>query len=109
MAVNSGNLAPFLDVASLRSAVLDRKARPLAVDVVLSLPKRDSHAYFASVTIKSFVSVGEARNRVLTRGKSNSEVNGVDFDAESSDEESNGNGYGDVDDESYDWEKEGNA
>lgn len=104
MAVNLGNLALLVDVASPRSVILERKARTAAVDVVLNLPKRDPHACYASITAKGFDSDGEARNRVVARGKSNSEVNGVDFDAESSDEESNDNGYGDPDDESYDWE-----
>ncbi|KAF7809338.1 Tetratricopeptide repeat-like superfamily protein [Senna tora] len=104
MAVNLGNLALLLDVASPRSVILERKPRTAAVDVVLNLPKRDPHAYYASITAKGFDSDGEARNRVVARGKSNSEVNGVDFDAESSDEESNDNGFGDPDDESYDWE-----
>ncbi|KAK4261368.1 hypothetical protein QN277_004375 [Acacia crassicarpa] len=103
MAVNLGKLSLLLDVASLRGVTLERKGRTVAVDVVLSLPKRDSHAYCAPVASKGFDYDGEVRNRVVARGKSNSEVNGVDFDAESSDEENNENG---LDDESYDWEKQ---
>ena len=108
MAVVIGNLALLLDVISPRTVILDRKTRPVSLDVVLNLPKRDPHhhqAYYASITSKSFDSDGEARHqRVVARGKSNSKVNGVDFDASSSDEEGNGNGEGD--EESFDWEKE---
>lgn len=101
MAISLGNLSLLLDAASPRSVILERKVRTVALDVVLSLSKRDSHAYCASVTSKGFDSDGDVRNRVVARGKSNSEVNGVDFDAESSDEENNENG---LDEESYDWE-----
>ena len=108
MAVVIGNLALLLDVISPRTVILDRKTRPVSLDVVLNLPKRDPHhhqAYYASITSKSFDSDGEARHqRVVARGKSKSKVNGVDFDASSSDEEGNGNGEGD--EESFDWEKE---
>ena len=108
MAVVIGNLALLLDVISPRTVILDRKTRPVSLDVVLNLPKRDPHhhqAYYASIASKSFDSDGEARHqRVVARGKSNSKVNGVDFDASSSDEEGNGNGEGD--EESFDWEKE---
>ncbi|KAJ1396702.1 Tetratricopeptide-like helical domain superfamily [Sesbania bispinosa] len=94
MAVNLVNLATLLDMTSPRSVILERKARPVGVDAVLSLPpKRDSSSC-------CYVSEGgEPRNRVVVaRGKSNSEKNGVDFDAESSDEES---GFGGGDD----WEE----
>ncbi|KAJ0096231.1 hypothetical protein Patl1_16062 [Pistacia atlantica] len=102
MAVVLGNLALLLDVTSARTIITDRKSRPVAADVVLNLPKRDLHVYYSALTTKIFDSEGESRNhRVVTRGKSNSKVNGVDFDAGSSDEE-NGNG----DEEEYDWEKE---
>ncbi|XP_030960936.1 uncharacterized protein LOC115982467 isoform X1 [Quercus lobata] len=108
MAVVIGNLALLLDVISPRTVILDRKTRPVSLDVVLNLPKRDPHhhqAYNASIASKSFDSDGEARHqRVVARGKSKSKVNGVDFDASSSDEEGNGNGEGD--EESFDWEKE---
>ena len=100
MAVNLGKLSLLLDVASPRGVVLDRKGRTVSVDVVLSLPKRDFNGHCGSVIIsKGFECDGEVRNRVVARGKSNSEVNGVDFDAESSDEE---NGESGVDDENYD-------
>nr|POF07347.1 hypothetical protein CFP56_22860 [Quercus suber] len=108
MAVVIGNLALLLDVISPRTVILDRRTRPVSLDFVLNLPKRDPHhhqAYYASIASKSFDSDGEARHqRVVARGKSNSKVNGVDFDASSSDEEGNGNGEGD--EESFDWEKE---
>ena len=41
---------------------------------------------------------------MVARGKANSKVNGVDFDAGSSDEE--GNGFEEGDEEPFDWEKE---
>ncbi|XP_059445983.1 uncharacterized protein LOC132177610 [Corylus avellana] len=102
MAVVLGNLALLLDLASPRTVTPDRKTRTVALDVLLNLPKRlDPHAhYHASVASKSFDSDGEARSqRIVARGKSNSKVNGVDFDAGSSDEE------GDQE-EPFDWEKE---
>ncbi|KAE8023526.1 hypothetical protein FH972_009208 [Carpinus fangiana] len=101
MAVVIGNLALLLDLASPWTVTPDRKTRTVALDVVLNLPKRsDPHAhYHASVSSKSFDSDGEARSqRIVARGKSNSKVNGVDFDAGSSDEE------GDQE-EPFDWEK----
>ncbi|KAG2708164.1 hypothetical protein I3760_05G179400 [Carya illinoinensis] len=101
MAVVLGNLALLLDLASPRTLLADRKSRPVALDVVLNLPKRsDPHAsYYASIASKSFDSDGEARNkRFVARGKTNSKVNGVDFDAGSSDEEG--------EEEPFDWEKE---
>ncbi|KAK7361573.1 hypothetical protein VNO77_03643 [Canavalia gladiata] len=88
MAANLGNLALLLDMASPRGVILDRKVRPVGIDVVLYLPssKRESSCY---------ASDGDARSRVvMARGKSNSETNGVDFD---SDEEEGG---------FDDWEKE---
>ncbi|KAJ7943696.1 Tetratricopeptide-like helical [Quillaja saponaria] len=78
MAVVAGNLALLLDVVLPRAVTPDRK---------------------------SFESDGEARNRVVARGKSKSKVNGVDFDEESSDEENNSNGYEEGEEEPYDWEK----
>lgn len=101
MAVVLGNLALLLDVASPRTIVQDRKTRPVALDLVLNLPKRsDPHAYYsASVASKSFDSDGEVRNqRVVARGRAKSKVNGVDFDEGSSDEEG--------EEEPFDWEKE---
>ncbi|XP_027346133.1 uncharacterized protein LOC113857969 [Abrus precatorius] len=92
MAANLGNLALLLDMASPRSLILDRKARAVGADVVLSLPssKRDS-----SSSSSCYASEGDARSRVVVaRGKSNSEKNGVDFD---SDEEEGA---------FEDWEKE---
>lgn len=104
MAVVVGNLALLLDVASPRTLITDRKSRPLALDVVLNLPKRDLHLNYSALANKSLDSEGESWNhRVVTRGKVNSKVNAVDFDAGSSDEE-NGNGNGEK--EEYDWEKE---
>ncbi|MED6180703.1 hypothetical protein PIB30_012579 [Stylosanthes scabra] len=88
MAVNLGNLALLLDIASPRGIILDRRLiRPAGIDVVLSLPHRRDHE-------------GEYRNSnnnlrvVMARGKSNSEKNGVGYDAESSDEDNNGGGSG---------------
>ncbi|XP_041013149.1 uncharacterized protein LOC121256421 [Juglans microcarpa x Juglans regia] len=101
MAVVLGNLALLLDLASPRTLLADRKSRPVALDVVLNLPKRSDPlaSYYASIPSKSFDSDGEARNkRVVARGKANSKVNGVDFDAGSSDEEG--------EEEPFDWEKE---
>lgn len=102
MAVVLGNLAPLLDLTSPRTIIItDRKSRPVSSDVILNLPKRDLHVNYSALANKSFDSEGDSRNhRVVTRGKSNSKVNGVDFDAGSSDEE-NGNG-----EEEYDWDKE---
>lgn len=103
MAVVLGNLALLLDVTSPRTTITDRKSRPVAVDVVLNLPKRDLHVNYSALTNKSLDSEGDSRNHlVVTRGKANSKVNAVDFDAGSSDEE---NGNGDEEEE-YDWEKE---
>ncbi|KAJ7953557.1 Tetratricopeptide-like helical [Quillaja saponaria] len=106
MAVVVGNLALLLDLASARTIIPDRKVRPVPIDVILNLPKRDPQVYYASIAAKSSDSDGEARNRVVARGKSNSKVNGVDFDADSSDEESNSKGYEEGEEEPYDWEKE---
>lgn len=104
MAVVVGNLALLLDVASPRTLITDRKSRPLALDVVLNQPKRDLHLNYSALANKSLDSEGESWNhRAVTRGKVNSKVNAVDFDAGSSDEE-NGNGNGEK--EEYDWEKE---
>ncbi|XP_010556334.1 PREDICTED: uncharacterized protein LOC104825662 isoform X1 [Tarenaya hassleriana] len=111
MAVVLGNVALILDVGPHRTVVTDRRIRPALVDVVLNLPKRDSHAYYAALSNKPLESDGETRNlRFLTRGKANSKVNAVDFDAGSSEEESEGNGGNgketDEEEEPYDWEKE---
>lgn len=106
MAVVVGNLALLLDVASPRTVVTDRKSRPLVLDVVLNLPRRDLHLNYSALANKSLDSEGESWNhRLVARGKVNSKVNAVDFDAGSSDEE-NGNGNGDDGKEGYDWEKE---
>ncbi|MED6109104.1 hypothetical protein PIB30_030537 [Stylosanthes scabra] len=99
MAANLGNLALLLDIASPRSIILDRKLiRPAGIDVLLSLPHRRDHD-------------GEYRNSnnnnlrvVMARGKSNSEKNGVGYDAESSDEDNNGGGGGFW--ETEEWENE---
>ncbi|KAE9614462.1 hypothetical protein Lal_00012283 [Lupinus albus] len=64
MAINLGNLSLLLDIPSPRSLILERKLRPLPFDVVSPFPpKRDTKV-------------------VVARGKSNSEKNGVGFDAE---------------------------
>ncbi|KAJ9176333.1 hypothetical protein P3X46_011656 [Hevea brasiliensis] len=102
MAMVLGNLALLLEVVSPRPVIPDRKTRPVAIDVVLNLPKRDPYTYAASLAGKSFESDGEARSqRVVARAKANSKVNGVDFDSD----EENGNGNGEGEEE-YDWEKE---
>lgn len=116
MAAVIGNVALLLDVSSHRTVVTDRRIRLAVVDVVLNLPKRDSHShvssYYAALSSnKPIESDGEARiRRFLTRGKSNSKANAVDFDdAGSSDEESSDGGDGkenDDEEESYDVEKE---
>ncbi|XP_045833347.1 uncharacterized protein LOC123924484 [Trifolium pratense] len=85
MAVNLGNLALLLHISS-------PQRKP-----ILTLPlKRDSSSSTTTTTSCCSCSYGYevvARGRmVVARGKSNSEQNGVDFDAESSDEEVDGNG-----------------
>ncbi|KAF5741096.1 hypothetical protein HS088_TW10G00091 [Tripterygium wilfordii] len=111
MAVILGNLAVLLDLHSPPIIITDRKNRPVALDVVSNLFKKEAHQIssntnnYASLAAKNFESDGEIRShRVVARGKSNSKVNGVDFDAGSSDEEGNGNGDGE--ESSYAWEEE---
>lgn len=105
MSASVGNLALLLNMASPWAVIPDRKTRPVAVDVVLNLPKRDPHTYATSLASKSFESDGEARSqRVVARGKANSKMNGVDFD--SHEENGNGNGNGERGEEEFDWEKE---
>ncbi|CAJ1940199.1 unnamed protein product [Sphenostylis stenocarpa] len=87
MAVNLGNLALLLDLASPRGAILERKARPVGSDVVFSSPpsKKDSPSCCC------YAAEGEARSRVVVaRGKSNSEKNGVEFDSDEEEEEEGG-------------------
>ena len=107
MAVVLGNLALLLDVTSARTVTTDRKSPPLAIDVVLNLPKWDPCFSIASLSNKSQLEYWDGENRaqrVVARGKANSKVKAVDFDAESSDDDGNGNGNGF--EEQYDWEKE---
>ncbi|KAJ8758977.1 hypothetical protein K2173_003215 [Erythroxylum novogranatense] len=100
MAVMLGNLALFLDGASPRAVLLERKVRPVALDLVLNLYKREANAY-GSLGVKGMEGDSEGRNqRTVARGKANSKMNGVDFD---SDEE---NGDGEEEGEELDWEKE---
>lgn len=112
MAVVIGNLALLLDVTSARTFTTDRKSRPLAIDVVLNLPKRDSHFFHASLSNKSQLEFWDGENRaqrVVARGKANSKVKAVDFDdAGSSDDDGNGNGNGfeEGENDQYNWEKE---
>ncbi|XP_022726915.1 uncharacterized protein LOC111282897 [Durio zibethinus] len=109
MAVVLGNLALLLDVTSTRTVTKDRKSRPLAIDVVFNLPKRDPHFVHASPSNKSELEYWDGENwahRVVARGKANSKVKAVDFDAWSSDDDGNGNGNGFEEEEEYDWEKE---
>lgn len=107
MATVLGNIALLLDVNSPRAIVSDRKPRPLPLDVVLNLHKKEPllPPYYASLPSKSFDSERENRsNRFVARGRANSKVNGVDFD---SDEEGSGNGNGfDDEDGDFDLEKE---
>lgn len=111
MAVLLGNLALLVDVTSPRIVISsDRKIRPVLIDFVLNLPKRDPHyianTYASIAAANSFDSDKEARNhRVTARGKANSNVNGIDFDFGSSDDEGNGNGNGNDEEEGYNWEK----
>ncbi|QCD82019.1 RNA exonuclease 1 [Vigna unguiculata] len=87
MAVNLGNLALLLDLASPRGAILERKTRPVGSDIVLSSApsKRDSPSSCC------YAPEGDARSRVvLARGKSNSEKNGVEFDSDEEEEEEGG-------------------
>ncbi|XP_022632824.1 uncharacterized protein LOC106780769 isoform X3 [Vigna radiata var. radiata] len=87
MAVNLGNLALLLDLASPRGAILERKTRPVGSDIVLSsaTSKRDSPSSCC------YAPEGDARNRVvMARGKSNSEKNGVEFDSDEEEEEEGG-------------------
>ncbi|CAI0390449.1 unnamed protein product [Linum tenue] len=108
-----GNLALLLDVTMPPAIVLpERKTRPVALDLILSLSKRELHHLTGSSNVhasslaggKGFESKGEARNqRFVVRGKENSKVNGVDFDSD----EENGNGNGEEGEEDpFDWEKE---
>ncbi|CAF2090270.1 unnamed protein product [Brassica rapa] len=117
MAAVIGNVALLLDVNSHRTVITDRRIRLAVVDVVLNLPKRDSHnsyvsSHYASLSSnKPLESEGEARvRRVLKRGKAKSRANAVDYDeAGSSDEESGGGDGKESDDEeekAYDVEKE---
>ncbi|WCJ38532.1 Tetratricopeptide repeat (TPR)-like superfamily protein [Euphorbia peplus] len=105
MAVVVGNLALLLDVVSPRTIIPDRKTRPVIIDVVLNLQKRDSQTYATSLANKGFELDGEGRNqRVVARGKAYSKINGVDFDSD--EENGNGNENGEVEEGMYDWEKE---
>lgn len=114
MAAVIGNVALLLDVNSHRTVITDRRIRQAVVDVVLNLPKRDSHShvssYYAALSSnKPLESDGEARiRRFLTRGKANSRTNAVDFDdAGSSDEESGDDGKEpDEEDEAKDVDKD---
>lgn len=108
MAIVLGNLALSMDVTSSRTILTDRKIRTVAVDAVLSLPRREPHALSAFIAGKGLELDGENRSqRVVARGKANSKVNGVDPDAGSSDEEGNGNSNGNGDwEDDFDWEKE---
>ncbi|XP_022732916.1 uncharacterized protein LOC111287025 [Durio zibethinus] len=110
MAVVFGNLALLLDVTSARTVTMDRKSRPLAIDVVLNLPKSDPHFFHASFSNRSQLEFSDGENRpyrAVARGKANSKVKAVDFDAGSSDDEGYGNGNGlEEEEDEYDWEKE---
>jgi len=99
MAISLGNLALLLDLASPRGAILERKARPVGSDVVLSsVPsKRDSPSACC------YAPEGDGRSRlVLARGKSNSEKNGVEFDSDEEEEEEEEEEEGGMED----WETE---
>lgn len=99
MAVVLGNLALLVDVASVsRIPATERKPRPpatAAIEVLLSLSKREIVNPYASLSAKAFESDGEVRShKAVARGKGNSRAKAVDFDAGSSDEEGSGNGNG---------------
>uniref|UniRef100_A0A2P2IVN6 Uncharacterized protein LOC103403069 n=1 Tax=Rhizophora mucronata TaxID=61149 RepID=A0A2P2IVN6_RHIMU len=114
MAVVLGNLALSLDAAaasssSTRTVIPDRKyPRPVLIDVVLSLAKRDAHLHAsiganasAFVAAKGIEWDGESKQeRLVARGKAKSKVNGVDFDSD----EENGNGE-EEEAAAFDWEK----
>ncbi|CAL5418878.1 unnamed protein product [Camellia sinensis] len=118
MAVVLGNLALLLDITSPRTAVLDRKTRPVPVpvpvpaDVLLSLFKKEPHHHISAAiaAANSFEFDKENRNqRSGVRGKANSKDNAVDFAGLSDDDSNgngNGNGYEDEEEEAFDWEKE---
>lgn len=113
MAAVIGNVALLLDVNSHRTVVTDRRIRLAVVDVVLNLPKRDSHGYvsshYASLSSnKPLESDAEARSRrFLTRGKAKSRANAVDYDEAGSSDEGEGKESDDEEDEeAYDVEKE---
>ncbi|CAH8360911.1 unnamed protein product [Eruca vesicaria subsp. sativa] len=113
MAAVLGNVALLLDVNSHRTVITDRRIRLTVVDVVLNLPKRDSHSYVTShyaalSSNKRLESDGEARiRRSLTRGKANSRANAVDYDeAGSSDDGGDGKEGDEEEDEGYDVEKD---
>lgn len=121
MAVVLGNLALLIDATSLPFSVPDRKPRPPpALDVLLSLSKREPHANSSLTSVggaaptKGFESESESwfsSHKVAARGKSSfSKVDGVGFDSGSSEEESNGNGNGNEVEEGgggeLDWEKQ---
>ncbi|KAA8529627.1 hypothetical protein F0562_034273 [Nyssa sinensis] len=113
MAVVIGNLALLIDMTSPRVGVSDRKTRPVSTDVVLNLFKKDLHHHaaananiYAYLPSNSSESDKETRNhRIGYRAKANSKVNAVDFEG-SSDDDSNGNGFDDEEESTFDWEKE---
>lgn len=99
MAIILGNLASLPDAASPWITTTDRKSRPVAVDVVPNLAKREIYGLHCS---KNLGSNGEARAyRIVAWGKDNSKPNAVDFSAEYSDDDGNGNGF----EEENDWQK----
>lgn len=105
MAVVHGNLASLLDASSPRIAATDRKPRPVAIDVVAYLPKREIYGFRANLCNKNLGLKGEVRAyRVVAWGKANSRPNAVDSSAEYSDDDGIGNGNGF--EEERDWEGE---
>lgn len=113
MAAVIGNVALLLDVNSHRTVITDRRIRLAVVDVVLNLPKRDSHNsyvsshYAALSSNKPLESEGEARvRRGLKRGKANSRANAVDYDEAGSSDEGDGKESDDEEEKAYDVENE---
>ncbi|CAN1152231.1 hypothetical protein LINPERPRIM_LOCUS28801 [Linum perenne] len=111
-----GNLALLLDGTMPPAIFLpERKTRPVALDFLLSLSKRELHHLTTSsnnvcaspLAAKSFESKRERKNRRgVGRRKLNSKVNGVDFDSDEEYGNENGEGEEEAEEEEmpFDWE-----
>ncbi|KAG6383421.1 hypothetical protein SASPL_156826 [Salvia splendens] len=108
MAVVLGNVSPFLDLSTSppRTALPDRRPRPLPSDAVLNLFRKDLHQnpnFHAA-----FESVFDHREKHVNKRKSNqSKVNEVEYENSSDDENGNSNnGLGDeLEDGGFDWRR----